>query len=351
MNQLSHCQKIMIENEVHNLYDRLSQIMMRQLMELQDLDFIPGKMMEAYLAQNQQPLEQSPLPRHHLVLTSDGHLGISLTYVLPLYKLALQEFFKIRKSVKDSDLSSISEDQWSMIDSTSRVALLLNPDHHTIWSARKLLLTRKSQQSEKSQNWEMEVKFSQFLLTRHPKKTLIWSHWWWILCQSSPQNLPFKLLESIHPIVQKAGHDYFANYPAWRFLWQVLSSVIKSHTNKDKLSKMIIQEWDRAWKWVQKHPTDPSGHHYLCQICLYLLGEKYLEHLKRLEKLNELYGPRQVIWTHYYSFFEITLFKDQGDVVGKFIKGKKGRDYFPKDKRWDWVFERLSGQGESCLVI
>jgi hypothetical protein len=326
----------MMESEIQELLSRLSDILTRQLRNLQDLEFLPQTMIETCHVEEQMT-KPSPNSSRHFIVTPDGHLGISVDCLLPLYKFSLQDFFKIHNDIKAVDPSLISLDQWTLVDSTSRLPLLLNPDHHTLWNTRKLLLTQRVSHQENVLFWETEVKFIRFLLTRHPKKTLIWSHWWWVLGQMHPHDFPCTILESIHHVVQKSGHDYFANYPAWRFLLQVFASVTKSQSiDQDKLSLTIMEEWERTWKWVRKHPTDPSGHHYLCQVGSILPRENHLEHLKRLEKLHELYGPRQVIWIHFYSFLESARKRNaDNDVISEYVLDKRRRDYFPKDRRWD----------------
>eukprot|EP00472_Partenskyella_glossopodia_P002901 CAMPEP_0197522960 /NCGR_PEP_ID=MMETSP1318-20131121/7995_1 /TAXON_ID=552666 /ORGANISM="Partenskyella glossopodia, Strain RCC365" /LENGTH=398 /DNA_ID=CAMNT_0043075497 /DNA_START=54 /DNA_END=1247 /DNA_ORIENTATION=- len=201
-------------------------------------------------------------------------LGISFWCIPLIYSYTNKLFAAVLKS---ADISgTIGASATKALHSTTRCLVLINPDNHTCWNVRKILI------QQGSVSMESELKLLSLVFTKHPKSGIAWSHRRWILRQIEPfrpigTNASRKSIYQ-HPAFQvemslceyNAGHNK-NNYYAWTHrLW------VFEHTSQDQHAIAAELKWIRDWNSM--HVSEHSGFHYKHHVLLKILrcfGGKY----------------------------------------------------------------------------
>ena len=109
-----------------------------------------------------------------------------------------------------------------------------------------------------------------------------------------------KLLDFVNKeiaLCSKVAEKFPKNYYAWthrRYLW---SSCILLHLHKDKIQRLLQQEFEALQAWLEQHISDHSAVHYLSQVLeLQLLQFSNDEYLKVAQTSLDL--ARSLLETH-----------------------------------------------------
>ncbi|KAJ8029660.1 Protein prenyltransferase alpha subunit repeat-containing protein 1 [Holothuria leucospilota] len=206
----------------------------------------------------------------------------------------------------------------AILQQYSKVALLLSPECSTFWNIRKELLLRK-QVSVIS-----ELKFTNIILTCHPKSPETFVHKRWILnhcCVSSTQdgcndsnqnrfiNSDHQLQTLIHSEIEgsrMAASRYPSNYNAWSHMIWTVKVLAGSST------EVLLSELSDTRHWVREHVSDHSGCHYR-QFLLSQLGpentltEALGEEFRFVEELMVSYPGHEALWNHRRALYHLAV--------------------------------------------
>ncbi|KAL9231328.1 hypothetical protein vseg_006568 [Gypsophila vaccaria] len=232
-------------------------------------------------------------------------LGISTSYLLPLYKAAKIRFMDAYENYKKHG-SDVSVEIENELMKHSTALLLLSSDFGTAWNARKHIISKKDDFPIKD-----ELHISALVLSFAPKSENAWSYRRWVIrkiaggCATATLE---DILENESKIVEKIAEKSKMNYRAWNHRCWLIPFMT---------SQQVLHELKTNRGWATSHVADSSCFHYrrklllqmLCdgspernvKACSYkfeLLQQLWKDELDWNESLIRRYIGREALWLH-----------------------------------------------------
>ncbi|PIK60247.1 hypothetical protein BSL78_02809 [Apostichopus japonicus] len=217
------------------------------------------------------------------------------------------------------DLSISTIDYKSKLQEYSKVALLLNPECSTFWNIRKELFQRKYFTAL------TELKFTNIILTCHPKSPETYVHKRWIVrhafTKQAEGNVDNRIVDTDEQTQtaldtemegsRVAASGYPSNYNAWSHrIWTVKALARCS-------AEVLESELENTKSWVRQHVSDHSGLQYRQfllsehrQKCL--LEEHLLKEFQFLDDLLISYPGHEALWNHRRALYHLAVQSQEG---------------------------------------
>lgn len=196
-------------------------------------------------------------------------MALSQTIMNDLFQTSHYFFSQLYPICQKTSLLSVVN---KLVDS-SRILVILNPDHYTAWNFRKkhLLNIRDCKYDQRLnflQSIDYELSLTNLILSSRPKSTQVWAHRTWLTIifnscklELSPQyqkvcsNFNFK--KQIQQ-TSKYLENYKRNYYCWKFRLYLLNSLNLYHD--------LLYDLEFTWSWIKIHISDASASHHIVQI-------------------------------------------------------------------------------------
>ena len=234
------------------------------------------------------------------------HLGVYKWCIKPLYTYA-HRTFKTKSHVTQSE----------KLKFLTQFMLMVQPDHMSLWNARKLLIQKKII------SFQEEIKLLNLILLQHPKSSEVYIHRRWLIQSmtvpdSSVIKFEFSLNECM--VCQRSADKYANNYHAWNHRQWVIDTFLL-HMNE----QLLDSELESAEKFIDAHISDYSGYHhkiYIIRLKLALLNPKSLdkfieEQVDIAEQLLLTYENHESLYIGYRGLLTLIYdYKPKNNVLG-----------------------------------
>ncbi|KAI8066796.1 hypothetical protein BC940DRAFT_347281 [Gongronella butleri] len=215
-----------------------------------------------------------PATRHyHPLVVVDGKLGVALDTLTALLQQSQQRF---------TEASSSDEAQQ---EETSRVLILLKPDHYTAMNVRKRLVCDKKRTIAQ----ELALLDLIFTVSRHTKSAIAWHHREWLLTRDLAQ----LDIEAERRLCERSATLYPRNYYAWHHRFWLLEQMNAA---------AIEEEYESMVAWAGAHVSDHSGIHHLGQVVERWLvpapSKRLAAHVAWLDNVTQQFPGHESLWAH-----------------------------------------------------
>mmetsp|Transcript_3633 Transcript_3633/g.6957 ORF Transcript_3633/g.6957 Transcript_3633/m.6957 type:complete len:382 (-) Transcript_3633:923-2068(-) len=203
-------------------------------------------------------------------------LGIDLTRLPGLYKAAHNMFKENR-----------------MLETCTRVVLLLNADYETVWNVRKTML-------DENKDWKSELKLVDLVLTKHFKSAPTWTHRLWVLNKLLEQTDDrIDILDHELKVCTKVAEAYRRCYNAWCYRVNLCSLLSTSQLDSERHS---LREW------FKKHVSDYSSMNYMkCILTRIRKPQVICDEIAYCNHLVVNYPGHQALWQYKRDLFYILV--------------------------------------------
>ena len=163
---------------------------------------------------------------YYPLIYEEGHLGIPINFIKPLFLYGITAFFANSKN------DTVMRD-------TTQVLCTLNPEFYTGWNRRKKLLLLGLV------DWETELRFVELVLAKYPKKSILLHHRHFILSHAE-KSVPLDLA-----FAEKRTYFYWPHR---------LANVI------DEPTEVLATELQTTLHFLLRHPEDSGCMNYRGEI-------------------------------------------------------------------------------------
>ncbi|CDS12149.1 hypothetical protein LRAMOSA04344 [Lichtheimia ramosa] len=166
---------------------------------------------------------------------------------------------------------------------TSKIMVLLKPDHYTALNIRKQLIM------EKHINVKDEIELIDliFTLPRHSKSCIAWHHRRWLYAQW-PDTLD---LEKELAVCERTATLHPRNYYAWTYRGWLLDQFMT--TSKDQ-----HKEYLRTRTWIERNVSDHSGIHHMARVMQAIGKDNQDSHMHWIDDLIIRFPGHEALWCH-----------------------------------------------------
>ena len=189
---------------------------------------------------------------------------------------------------------------------TTRTLVLVNADYGTAWNERKRLVAGGYQGAQS------ELRFCDFVFSKHLKSAEAWEHRRWVAKQcfmeAGEMYCDVVVRDELRVCTQVARR-YPRNYHAWSHrLW-----AMGRHQGIEPSPAVVEEELRFSAKWVQENPADHSGWQYRQAVLLMAAQEsKWREEMEFLKQVIDALPGHETLWSHARFLFWHMIWEGPG---------------------------------------
>ncbi|KAI7876953.1 protein prenylyltransferase [Lichtheimia hyalospora FSU 10163] len=178
---------------------------------------------------------------------------------------------------------------------TSKIMVLLKPDHYTAMNTRKQLMM----ENHINVKDEIELIDLIFTLPRHSKSCIAWHHRRWLHAQ-----WPDKMdLEKELSLCERTATLHPRNYYAWNYRGWLLDQFITAPEDQHS-------EYCRTRTWIERNVSDHSGIHHMARVMQAIGKANKDTHMDWIDDLIIRFPGHEALWCH--RRFCVTFFSLDG---------------------------------------